>query len=125
MPEPRRVVLVGHCGPDVFRLKAAITRAAPGAEIHVAHDENELPEHLSSDSVMLINRVLDGGFSDGSGIELMSQLASADDPPVLILVSNFPDAQAKAEAAGALPGFGKNELDDEATASLLRQAIMG
>ena len=37
-----------------------------------------------------------------------------------MLVSNFEDAQAEATAAGAEPGFGKNDLFDERTGRLLR-----
>jgi hypothetical protein len=33
-----------------------------------------------------------------------------------MLVSNFPEAQAQAEALGALPGFGKAALGDPALA---------
>ena len=37
-------------------------------------------------------------------------------------ISNYPEAQAEAVAAGALPGFGKAELHDPRTAELLRSA---
>jgi hypothetical protein len=39
-----------------------------------------------------------------------------------MLVSNFPEAQAAALAAGALPGFGKKALGSATTPPLLRQA---
>ena len=39
----------------------------------------------------------------------------------MMLVSNFEDAQAEAEAAGALPGFGKTQMYDPRT----RERILG
>ena len=41
----------------------------------------------------------------------------------MMLVSNYPDAQAEAIAAGALPGFGKRELGSERVTKLLREAL--
>jgi len=40
-----------------------------------------------------------------------------------MLISNFPEAQDHAVAAGALRGFGKTQLYNDSTAKLLRQAI--
>jgi hypothetical protein len=40
-----------------------------------------------------------------------------------MLVSNYPDAQAAAVAAGALPGFGKREIGQPRVAQLIREAL--
>jgi hypothetical protein len=42
-----------------------------------------------------------------------------------MLVSNYPDAQAAAVAAGALPGFGKRELGSARIPELIRSALQG
>ncbi len=123
MPDKRTLVLVGHCGPDRFMLKSAIGRVFPDAPIEMANDSAELTSHLSPDSVLLINRVLDGDFDTTSGIELIGQLAAGDAPPVTLLISNYSDAQAEAVAAGARPGFGKSDLYEDKTAEILREAI--
>jgi hypothetical protein len=41
----------------------------------------------------------------------------------MMLVSNYPDAQAAAEKAGALPGFGKRDIGSPRVKELLRDAL--
>lgn len=107
MPEESvRVLLVGHCTPDAFALRTALDRFADGARFESANDDDALAAVQPSD-VLLINRRLDGAFAARDGIELIRSLATGAGAPVMVLVSNFADAQAGAEAAGAAPGFGK------------------
>jgi len=115
-----RIVLVGHCGPDVFLLRNAVRRAAPDAEISAVNDERELRERLRDGDVLLVNRVLDGRFDAESGIDLIRSLSSRF--PTL-LVSNLEDAQREAVDAGALPGFGKSDLYDGSTRERIGRAL--
>ena len=65
--------------------------------------------------LVLVNRKFDADNSDG--LELIRQLkadAALAAVPVM-LVTNYPEYQAEAVAAGALPGFGKAELRSPAT----------
>jgi hypothetical protein len=41
----------------------------------------------------------------------------------MMLVSNHPDAQTAAVAAGALPGFGKRQIGTPRVSEVLRQAL--
>jgi hypothetical protein len=118
----RRIVLVGHCVPDRFLLENAIRRAVDGAEIHAINDQASLEEHLTSEAVLLVNRVLDGRFDTEHGVDLIAAAVQRSDPPLAMLVSNFESAQAEARAAGAAPGFGKSALYDDETVELLRRA---
>jgi len=118
----RTVVLVGHCGPDMFMLKSAVGRVVSDAPIETINDRTALAPHLNGENVLLVNRVLDGDFDGVSGIELIRSAAGSDDPPITILISNFPESQAEATAAGARPGFGKQDLYAEETAKILRDA---
>lgn len=122
MPEPRTFVLVGHCGPDMYMLRTAVSRSVPGAKLVTANDQESLRAHLAPNAVLLVNRVLDGRFDDEGGIGLIRQIAALPDPPLMMLISNFAEAQEEAVAAGARPGFGKKELYAEATAQRLRDA---
>lgn len=106
--QTRKVVLVGHCGPDSYALRSAVGAAAVGAEVIFANDEAELAKVRQGASLFLVNRVLDGGFESDGGIELIGKLAAAG--AKVMLVSNFADAQAEAERAGAMPGFGKKTM---------------
>jgi len=124
MPDSRSFILVGHCRPDVFMLKTVVSRAVPEAEIHAVNDETSLNGHLSAGSVLLVNRVLDGGFNLDNGIELIKQVSAGENGPVSILVSNFDEAQAEAVAAGARRGFGKSDLYHAETSEILRRAAL-
>ncbi len=115
-------VLVGHCWADRIGLRSAVKRAVRGARIERADDMPMLRAHLAGGAVLLINRVLGGGFDTDSGVELIRLLAETGDADSAMLVSNHTDAQGEAVAAGARIGFGKSQLRDRATEQLLRHA---
>jgi hypothetical protein len=122
MSASRTFVLVGHCWADRLGLKSAVEGAVPGARIEKANDMSALGGRTGSTAVLLVNRVLDGRFETESGVDLIRRLAQGEDPPTTVLVSDYPEAQAEAVAAGARPGFGKSQLHEERTARILRQA---
>lgn len=121
-----KVLLVGHCGPDAFALRAAVGSMLPGAEVEQVNSRQGLQE-ADGAHLLLINRVLDGAFDSESGIDLIRELATRDGEgkPGLVLVSNLQDAQSEAEAAGASPGFGKRELYSDRMRESLEAAIGG
>lgn len=121
---PQRVVLVGHCGPDAGMLRSAIQRALPDCEITHADRRKDLEERADASSLLLINRVLPAGLGESSGIDLIRKLQARDEAnrPAAMLISNYEDAQREAEAAGALPGFGKADLGKPETREKLRLA---
>ncbi len=125
MPDttPPRVALIGHCGPDSFALRTFIGSALPGSTIEFVNDQADTESRLADFDALLINRVLDGSFKTESGIELIRALAALDHAPSLMLISNYDDAQAEAEAAGATKGFGKSELNTDPARSALRAAV--
>lgn len=119
------VILVGHCGPDAMMLRSAVSSALPGARVDLVNDGDTLSERAARADLLLINRVLDGDFETDDGVELIRSIkgdggtASAR----VMLVSNFEDAQSEAEAAGALPGFGKRDLNTDKAAEAMRSAV--
>ena len=122
--QPRvRVALVGHCGPDQWALRSAVNSALPGVEFLSINVQSTLSSSLPSIDIALVNRVLDGRFESDSGIGLIGRLASAPTPrPALMLISNFADAQQQAEAAGAIPGFGKSDANSDLARQRLQHA---
>ena len=120
----RTVVLVGHCFPDRFMLKSAVNRAAPGAPIKAVNDDASLAKVLDPSHVLLVNRVLEGRFETGSGIDLIRRIAAEAYGPVAMLISNFDDAQRDAEAAGAHPGVGKGNLYESESLERIRAAAL-
>lgn len=116
------VVLVGHCGPDAYLLRSAVQRALPHSSIAMVNDESTVRrDHWRPDRVLLVNRVLDGDFSV-EGLGLIGRAAADAAGPIVLLVSNYDEAQQAATASGALPGFGKQELYAPETAAKLRTA---
>ena len=120
MATPATFVLVGHCGADSYSISNAVRRAVPGAAVVSADEPGALDRQIKNGAVLLVNRVLDGGFHTDSGVELIESLASRQPKPRMLLVSNYADAQQAAVAAGALPGFGKSELGSARTSDQLR-----
>ena len=125
MTDPNRptVLLVGHCFPDAMMLEAAIKRILPGVRFEKAHSIAEVERHLAGSALALVNRVLDGDFDGEDGIGLIRRHAAHTAGTALMLVSNFAESQAQAEAVGALPGFGKTELYTAQTGDRIRTAV--
>ncbi len=118
------VALVGHCGPDSFALQSAVRGFIPKAEVLRINDQGSLDEAMGRLSLLLVNRVLDGGFSQESGIEYIRGLG--DDSPPAMLITNFAEHMDEAIEAGAVPGFGKQNMrSPEAETALSNALAMG
>ena len=106
-------------------LKAAIRRMTPGIElgIEIVDNEKAIEQYLNTASLLLVNRVLEGDFDSDSGVDLIAEASARGEHAAMMLISDFPDAQESAIAAGALPGFGKSQLYNAASAAKLRQAL--
>ncbi len=114
------VLSVGQCGYDDSRI-AQVVRKALGAFVERAHSADEARRLLAEKSyaLVLINRQFDAG---GSGLALISDLKQSGFTTPLMLVSDYPDAQANAIAAGAAPGFGKSAIGLPQTADVIKAA---
>ena len=122
----RRVLDVGQCGYDHPRI-SALLRTQLGAEVVQAHSATEALDRLRNEAfdLVLVNRVFDRTAEEG--LDLIRKLkadAKTGAVPVM-LVSNFPESQAEAVAAGAVPGFGKAALAEAATRERLEKALGG
>ena len=79
--------------------------------------------HSAAFDLVLVNRKLDRGYSDGlEVIRRIKQDASVADTPCM-LITNFPEHQARAVEEGAVSGFGKAELDRPETVGILRRIL--
>jgi hypothetical protein len=120
----KKVALVGHCGPDSSFLRIAISRVHKDVQVLSADDGRELNRVLEQGvDLLLLNRQLDFGFEDDEGIAMIRKLRPHYPAVKMMLVSNYPDAQAAAVAEGALPGFGKRELNTPRVVELIREAL--
>ena len=117
----KRVLDVGQCGFDHSAIRRLI-ESEFAAEVVQAHGLNDAVSQLKNESfdLVLVNRKLDADYSDGLAVvRAIKTDASLTQTPVM-LVSNYPDAQEAAVAAGASLGFGKAELYQPATREKLR-----
>jgi two-component system, chemotaxis family, chemotaxis protein CheY len=123
----KRIVLVGHCGPDTSYLMMAARKAAADAQIVRANADKDLASALAGGDgetvLLLVNRVLDGNFADAGGIELIARLRGSHPRVRTMLISNYEDAQRSAVRAGALPGFGKREIGSPKVLSMITSAL--
>jgi hypothetical protein len=120
----KKVALVGHCGPDSSFLRIAVSRVGRDVHVVAADDAKELKHVLDAGvDLQLLNRQLDFGSDDFEGIDVIRKLRPAYPNVKMMLVSNYAEAQAAAVAEGALPGFGKRELNTPRVAELIREAL--
>ena len=115
-----RVIDVGNCGFDHGSLNGLLQQHFQIPCVSVANG-TELERELQNGDVALVivNRVFDRDGGDGMAlIEQLKQQPATATLPVMLL-SNYADAQEKAVALGAFPGFGKSSLRSEATRELL------
>jgi hypothetical protein len=121
---PKKIALVGHCGPDSSYLRMTVMKAATGAQILMADDDSELQNVLVQGvDLLLFNRELGYGFSEPMGVDAIKRLRGQNPSLKMMLVSNYADAQAAAVANGALPGFGKREIGSPRVIELLKGAL--
>ena len=119
----RRVLEIGNCDYDHQNI-AGMLKQNFEVEVTRAHVDGEaLAELLRQPfDLVLVNRVFDEG---GDGIAFIRQLKQHPELGAIpvMLISNYPDSQAEAVSAGALPGFGKRALHDAATLGQLSEVL--
>ena len=118
------VLDVGQCGFDHGSISRHL-KATYGAEVTAADSAGQALVSLRAGEfdLVLVNRVFDG---DGTpGLALIRSIK--DDPELagtpVMLVSNYPEAQAEAKQLGALPGFGKGDLRSGRSVAALDAAL--
>jgi len=120
----KRVLDIGNCSMDHGAISGMLQKQF-GAEVVQCHgpDDSLAALRAGQFDLVLVNRKLDQDYSDGleiiQAIKADPQLA---DMPVM-LITNFPQYQEQAVAAGALPGFGKKELYTETTQQRLADLL--
>ncbi len=120
----KRIVLVGHCGPDSGYLRMTVSSVQRGIQVVAADEDEELTRQIAEGAdLLLINRQLDWGFPEEEGTAVIRRLRARYPHLKMMLVSNYPESQAAAIAAGALPGFGKREIGTPRVTELLKKAL--
>jgi hypothetical protein len=116
----KKVLSIGQCGFDESSIVSFFKKIAPEVTVVQTHTIAESLTALNQTEyqLVLVNRIFDQTGEEG--LTLLKQVQSQiKDGLRLLLVSNLPDAQGAALALGALPGFGKAQLNQQATAQLV------
>ncbi len=104
----------------------AVSSAAPGTLITMADSDRELAQAITSGTdLLMLNRQLEFGFAQGDGVAVLRQIKQQHPAQRVLMVSNYPETQEEALAAGALPGFGKREIGTEKVKQRIREALNG
>jgi len=120
----KKVVLVGHCGPDSSFLRMAVSSADRGITVSMADDSQELKAALDGGvDLVLLNRELGWGFDHPLGVDVIKLFRSSYPATKFMLISNYAEAQAAALAAGGVAGFGKREIGQPRVTQLIREAL--
>ena len=118
---PKKILLVGHCGPDSTYLKIAVRSAVGEVTIASAGDRAQLDRAIAAGvDLILFNRELDYGFEPATGVEMIRLLKQRYPDLKMMLITNYPEVQAAAIAAGAKPGFGKRDIGSPRAREIIR-----
>ncbi|HEX5471282.1 MAG TPA: response regulator [Lacipirellulaceae bacterium] len=120
----KRVLDVGQCGPDHAAIRAYLARHFD-CEVEQAEDSRDAMSKLKAGifDLVLVNRKLDIDYSDGVDVirALKTDPETASVP--VMLVTNYPEHQELAVAAGAVRGFGKLEFGSPDTRDRLAAVL--
>ena len=121
---PARVLDVGNCDPDQGSIRRMLTDHFDITLDRVMFVDDALDKMRTQRyDLVLFNRLI---FDDSSeGIELLRQAkadAALSATPVM-MISNYPEAQAASVAAGGVPGFGKATVSSPQTIDLLTKYL--
>jgi len=120
----KRVLDVGNCVPDHAAIRGMFQRSF-GAHVVQADGPDDALAALRKEpfDLVVVNRKLDQDYSEGldviKAIKADGKLASVP----CMLITNYPDQQQTAVAAGAEYGFGKKELHSEETRARLARFL--
>jgi two-component system chemotaxis response regulator CheY len=112
----KRVLDVGNCVPDHAAIRGMLEKTFR-ADVVQADGPDDALAALRNETfdLVLVNRKLDQDYSDG--LEIIKEIKADKKLSAVpcMLISNYPDQQNVAVAAGAEYGFGKKELSTEET----------
>jgi two-component system, chemotaxis family, chemotaxis protein CheY len=120
----KRVLDVGNCGVDHSAIRTMLEKTFD-AEVVQADGADDALAALKNEpfDLVLVNRKLDMDYSDGLDVIKRIKADAKLAPVPCMLVTNYPEQQDIAVAAGAQRGFGKKELYVDQTRELLAKFL--
>lgn len=120
----KKVLLSGNCNFDYPYIKKII-ESHFDSEVIRAHDNEDARKLINKNKydLVMVNRI--GAFDNKPGIEIIKYMQSDSElkkTPVM-LITNYPMYMKEAIEAGAVEGFGKENVKSEATLDILRKYL--
>ena len=119
----KRILLVGHCGVDGPRLQKEIASQLGSVKADRINSMDDLTKACDDGADLLLVNREPVGFAPVMGVDLIRELREQYPDQKAILVSDLADAQQEATEAGALPGFGKADIDSPKFTQTLKSAL--
>lgn len=120
----KRVLDVGNCAFDHSSIQRMIETSFDAVVLQ-AHAEEDAFSALLSDKIdlVLVNRRLNRDGADG--LEIVKRIKESAELAAIpvMLVTNYPEYQEQAVAAGAELGFGKGDLGTPDTIEKLKRIL--
>jgi CheY-like chemotaxis protein len=120
----KRVLDVGNCAVDHAAIRGMLEKNYDVDVVQADGPKDTLASlRKEAFDLVLVNRKLDHDYSDGLDIIKIIKADPQLSKTPCMLVTNYPDQQQVAVAAGAEYGFGKKELYAEATQQRLSNVL--
>lgn len=105
----KQVLSIGNCSYDFSTISAALEKNF-SVEMHAVDDAAAAVQVTKTQKfdLIVVNRLFD--LNQDSGIDLIKKLRDAQVQSPMMLISNYPEYQQEAVAAGAVAGFGKQNV---------------
>ncbi len=119
----KNVLIVGHCDLDHPQITSLIKKNF-SASVTRLKQLKETIEYLEKHDydLVIINRI--GAFDQESGLELIKKVKQEGRFNVpLMMITNYKDQMDIAVKIGAVPGYGKDMLNDKKTIELLSKYL--
>jgi DNA-binding NtrC family response regulator len=117
----KKVILAGNCNFDGPQIKSVIEREY-GVEVRDVKTMAEAMKIIDDENIdlVLVNR---GGDQDSrNGLELVDYIMNKNKGPI-ILITNFQEKMDEAMEHGALEGFGKQDILNEAGLESVKKVL--
>jgi len=109
MTSSKCILVVGHCNVDGPRLVKELNRDFAEARVERINSREDLEAACSAGADLLLVNREPVGF-ETAGLEIIKDVRQKYPQAKVMLISDFPDAQAQALLEGAVPGFGKSQM---------------
>lgn len=119
----KKALIVGNCNYDGPKIVSMIQDNVEDSEAIESKTINEAIKMLKDEhfDLIAVNRV--GDKDKKNALELIDWVQKNDKDTPIMIITNFEDKMHESIKHGAVPGFGKKQLESEDTIKLLKKYL--